>query len=179
MTGEIHEFDARVGGGYRMSLFYPPDERVFRGKTSDSEDMVNVRFVELAPPHRIVEAVSFVTTDACLDQMPARSSVETGRCGGTLLSVSIRLIRVGPPICGIHGSQSGSCRDACDHRRGWAAPDRRRYRGPARGLTGMARRPRRWRQSARRDADIDKAPIGETAMGQECIERHDAFLAES
>jgi uncharacterized protein YndB with AHSA1/START domain len=63
MTGEIHAFDARVGGGYRMSLFYPPDERVFRGKTSDREDMVNVRFVELAPPHRIVEAVSFVTTD--------------------------------------------------------------------------------------------------------------------
>jgi uncharacterized protein YndB with AHSA1/START domain len=63
MTGEIHEFDARVGGGYRMSLFYPPDERAFRGKTSDKEDMVSVRFVELAPPYRIVEAVSFVTTD--------------------------------------------------------------------------------------------------------------------
>ena len=26
MTGHIHEFDARVGGGYRMSLFYPPGE---------------------------------------------------------------------------------------------------------------------------------------------------------
>jgi uncharacterized protein YndB with AHSA1/START domain len=63
MTGAIHEFDARVGGGYRMSLFYPPEERAFRGKTSDREDMVDVRFVELAPPHRIVEAVSFVTTD--------------------------------------------------------------------------------------------------------------------
>ena len=63
MTGKIHEFDARVGGGYRMSLFYSPTERVFRGKTSDREDMVNVRFVELAPPRRIVEAVSFVTTD--------------------------------------------------------------------------------------------------------------------
>jgi uncharacterized protein YndB with AHSA1/START domain len=63
MTGEIHEFDARVGGGYRMSLFYPPDERSFRGKTSDREDSVNVRFVELMPPRRIVEAVSFVTTD--------------------------------------------------------------------------------------------------------------------
>jgi hypothetical protein len=35
MTGEIHEFDARVGGGYRMSLFYPLDERTFRGKTSN------------------------------------------------------------------------------------------------------------------------------------------------
>src|SRR5262245_15285529 len=34
MTGKIHEFDARVGGGYRMSLFYPPTERAFRGKTS-------------------------------------------------------------------------------------------------------------------------------------------------
>jgi uncharacterized protein YndB with AHSA1/START domain len=63
MTGHIHEFEARVGGGYRMSLFYPPDERTFRGKTSDKEDMVDVRFVELAPPRRIVEAVNFVTTD--------------------------------------------------------------------------------------------------------------------
>jgi len=33
-----------------MSLFYPPDERALRRKTSDSQDMVNVRFVELAPP---------------------------------------------------------------------------------------------------------------------------------
>jgi uncharacterized protein YndB with AHSA1/START domain len=63
MTGRIHAFDARVGGGYRMSLYHPPDERSFRGKTSDREDMVNVRFVELAPPRRLVEAVSFVTTD--------------------------------------------------------------------------------------------------------------------
>jgi uncharacterized protein YndB with AHSA1/START domain len=63
MTGKIHEFDARVGGGYRMSLFYPPNECSFRGKTSGREDMFNVRFVELAPPWRIVESVSFVTTD--------------------------------------------------------------------------------------------------------------------
>src|SRR3954467_7305600 len=46
-----------------MTLYHPPDERSFRGKTSDREDMVNVRFVELAPPRRLVEAVSFVTTD--------------------------------------------------------------------------------------------------------------------
>jgi uncharacterized protein YndB with AHSA1/START domain len=66
MTGKIHEFDPRVGGGYRMSLFYPPEERRFRGKTADREDLVEVRFVELAPPHRIVEAVTFVTTDPAL-----------------------------------------------------------------------------------------------------------------
>ena len=32
MTGKIHAFHARVGGGYRMSLYHPPDERSFRGK---------------------------------------------------------------------------------------------------------------------------------------------------
>jgi uncharacterized protein YndB with AHSA1/START domain len=63
MTGEIHDFDARVGGGYRMSLFYPPGERSFRGKTSEREDRVTVRFVELAPPRRIVEAVTFDSAD--------------------------------------------------------------------------------------------------------------------
>jgi hypothetical protein len=26
MTGKVHEFEGRVGGGYRMSLFYSPSE---------------------------------------------------------------------------------------------------------------------------------------------------------
>ena len=63
MTGVMHEFDARVGGGYRMSLFYEQDETEFRGKTADNEDGVNVRFVDLTPPYRIVEAVTFASTD--------------------------------------------------------------------------------------------------------------------
>jgi uncharacterized protein YndB with AHSA1/START domain len=63
MTGMFHEFDARIGGGYRMSLFYPESEKEFRGKTADREDMVNVRFVELTPPRRIVEAVTFTSDD--------------------------------------------------------------------------------------------------------------------
>src|ERR1700730_6403203 len=63
MTGDIREFAARVGGGYRMPLFYPPTERAFRGTTSDRQDLANVRFWDLAPPRRIVETVSFVTTD--------------------------------------------------------------------------------------------------------------------
>jgi uncharacterized protein YndB with AHSA1/START domain len=63
MTGAFHAFDARVGGGYRMSLSYPPDESSFRGKSSAQEDIVNVRFVEMVPPVRIVEAVTFVSDD--------------------------------------------------------------------------------------------------------------------
>lgn len=64
MTGRIHDFDARPGGGYGMSLFYPAGNA--RGKTSEREDRVRVRFVELAPPHRIVEAVTFHMTDPTL-----------------------------------------------------------------------------------------------------------------
>jgi uncharacterized protein YndB with AHSA1/START domain len=66
MTGKLHEFDPRAGGFYRMSLFYPPTDHSARGKTAEREDMVSVRFVELAPPRRIVEAISFHTGDPTL-----------------------------------------------------------------------------------------------------------------
>ena len=59
ITGRIHAFDARVGGGYQMLLFYPASEQVHRRKTSEREDRVTARFVQLEPPKRIVEAVSF------------------------------------------------------------------------------------------------------------------------
>lgn len=63
MTGRIHDFDGREGGGYRMSLFYPASEQTMRGKTAENEDMVDVRFVELSPGHRIIEAVTFQSPD--------------------------------------------------------------------------------------------------------------------
>lgn len=61
MTARIYEFDARAGGGYRMSLFYPEGDN--RGKASANEDSVCVRFVELDRPRRIVEAVTFPSPD--------------------------------------------------------------------------------------------------------------------
>jgi uncharacterized protein YndB with AHSA1/START domain len=63
MTGKVHEFDARVGGGYRMSLYYPSSEQENRGKTSEREDRYTARFVELTPPSRIVEAITFDSDD--------------------------------------------------------------------------------------------------------------------
>lgn len=68
MTGKIHHFDNQVGGGYSMSLFYPPDEAKLRGKTTDKEDRLNVRFLELVPPSKIIESISFVTEDPSLQQ---------------------------------------------------------------------------------------------------------------
>jgi uncharacterized protein YndB with AHSA1/START domain len=63
MTGKVHSFDLRVGGGYQMSLFYPSSEKEFHGKTSEREDRFTARFVELAPPNRIVEAITFDSPD--------------------------------------------------------------------------------------------------------------------
>ncbi|HSJ31815.1 MAG TPA: SRPBCC domain-containing protein [Longimicrobiales bacterium] len=63
MTGTIHEFERRAGGGYRMSLFYPEHDQISRGKTSEREDMVTVRVLELVPARRIVQSVTFHTTD--------------------------------------------------------------------------------------------------------------------
>jgi uncharacterized protein YndB with AHSA1/START domain len=83
MTGRIHDFDARVGGGYRMSLYYPEDERLFRGKTAAREDRVGVRFVELTPPRRVVEAVSFVSDDPAFRGEMTMTATFEAAPGGT------------------------------------------------------------------------------------------------
>jgi uncharacterized protein YndB with AHSA1/START domain len=63
LRGTVHAFDGRVGGGYTMSLTYPASAPGSAGKSSDREDRYTARFVELSPPARIVEAVTFDTTD--------------------------------------------------------------------------------------------------------------------
>lgn len=62
MAAKFHAFDARAGGGYEVSLFYPDSESP-RGKTADREDRVRVRFDELIRPERIVETVTFESND--------------------------------------------------------------------------------------------------------------------
>ena len=87
MTGRLHAFDARPGGGYEMSLHYPPTEQRFHGKTAEREDRVAVRFVELAPPGRIVETVRFVSDDPAFGgEMRLTVTIEpvAGGCAVTL-----------------------------------------------------------------------------------------------
>jgi uncharacterized protein YndB with AHSA1/START domain len=87
MTGKVHEFDGRVGGGYRMSLYYPSTDQVSRGKTSEREDRFTARFVELTPPARIVEAISFDSADpAFAGEMTMVVTLED-RNGGTEVTI--------------------------------------------------------------------------------------------
>jgi uncharacterized protein YndB with AHSA1/START domain len=63
MRAKVHHFDLRVGGGYRMSLFYPANEKEMQGKTTEKEDSYTARFVELIPNQRIVEVIRFDTSN--------------------------------------------------------------------------------------------------------------------
>jgi uncharacterized protein YndB with AHSA1/START domain len=96
MTGRIHGFDGRTGGGYEMSLFYPEADSVHRGKTADREDRVTVRFVELSAPSRIVESVAFHSPDAALGGEMKLTVTFEPRVGGT--EVTIECTNIPPGI---------------------------------------------------------------------------------
>jgi uncharacterized protein YndB with AHSA1/START domain len=87
MRGKVHEFDARVGGGYRMSLFYPPSEQVYRGKTSEREDRFTARFVELTPSIRIVQAITFDSVDPAFSGEMTMVVTLEDRDGGTEVTI--------------------------------------------------------------------------------------------
>jgi len=59
MKAQVHTFDPREGGAYRMSLTYTDPEHAGAGKSSDDTDTFQGRFVELVPHERIVELVVF------------------------------------------------------------------------------------------------------------------------
>ena len=61
MTSEVHEFDAREGGAFRISLTY--DEPTRSGKTSAHTDTHHGRFVRLVPETEVVQLVEFETDD--------------------------------------------------------------------------------------------------------------------
>ena len=95
MTGKVHEFDARVDGGYRMSLFYPASGQEHRGKTSEREDRFTARFVELTPPSKIVQVISFDSVDpAFAGEMTMEVTFEE-RDGGTKVTIAFENIPPG------------------------------------------------------------------------------------
>ena len=95
MTGEVHSFDDRVGGGYQMSLYYPSSETTSRGKTSAREDRYTARFVELTPPRRIVEAITFDSADPAFSGEMIMVVTLEAEDGGTTVSILFKDIPPG------------------------------------------------------------------------------------
>jgi uncharacterized protein YndB with AHSA1/START domain len=62
MSGRFQWFDARPGGSYRLVLSYT-EASTDRGKATPDSDIVDVRFLELVPGARVVQAADFVSDD--------------------------------------------------------------------------------------------------------------------
>ena len=61
MTSEVHEFEPRTGGTFRISLTY--DEPTDAGKTDDQTDTFSGRFARLAPDTEVVQVIEFETDE--------------------------------------------------------------------------------------------------------------------
>ena len=64
MTSEIHSFDRREGGTFRISLTY--DDVTREGKTGAQTDTFHGRFVKVVPSSEVVQVVEFETDDPSL-----------------------------------------------------------------------------------------------------------------
>ncbi|WP_150267480.1 SRPBCC family protein [Paenibacillus tepidiphilus] len=63
MKGEMLEFDARVGGFYRMALTYLEMDASTQGKTTEDTDVVEGKFLEFSPDQRVVQLIEFESDD--------------------------------------------------------------------------------------------------------------------
>jgi uncharacterized protein YndB with AHSA1/START domain len=95
MTGKVHRFDYRVGGGYQMSLYYPLSETTSRGKTREREDRYTARFVELTPPRKIVEAITFDAVDPAFEGVMIMEVTFEAENEGTNVSMFFKDIPAG------------------------------------------------------------------------------------
>jgi len=90
MTSHVHEFDAREGGSFRISLTY--DAPTGTGKTNANTDTFHGRFVKLVPNEQVVEAVEFETADPALQgEMTITITLADADGGTDLLAVHDRL----------------------------------------------------------------------------------------
>jgi uncharacterized protein YndB with AHSA1/START domain len=83
MSSEVHVFDAREGGAFRISLTY--DEPTGTGKTTTQRDTFHGRFVRLVPGHEVVQAVEFESDDPSMQGEMTITYRLTDDGGGTHL----------------------------------------------------------------------------------------------
>jgi uncharacterized protein YndB with AHSA1/START domain len=86
MSSEIHSFDARQGGTFRISLTY--DEPTTAGKTTSQTDTFHGRFVKLVPDTEMVQAVEFESDDPSMaGEMKITYTLATANGGTDVVGV--------------------------------------------------------------------------------------------
>jgi uncharacterized protein YndB with AHSA1/START domain len=86
MSGRFEHFDARPGGSYRLILTYA-DAAGAPGKSTADSDVVDVRFLELVPGSRVVQAVDFVAEDPAFSGTMTMTWTLAGGAGETRVEI--------------------------------------------------------------------------------------------
>jgi uncharacterized protein YndB with AHSA1/START domain len=81
MSSHVHEFDAREGGTFRVSLTYDAPTGI--GKSAAHTDTYHGRFVKLVPNEQVVEVLEFETADTELRGTMTMTTTLTDADGGT------------------------------------------------------------------------------------------------
>jgi uncharacterized protein YndB with AHSA1/START domain len=81
MSSEVHEFDARAGGTFRVSLTY--DEPTGTGKSTTRTDTYHGHFEQLVPDRQVVEQLQFETGAPELRGVMTMTTTLTDADGGT------------------------------------------------------------------------------------------------
>lgn len=81
MSAQVHEFDGREGGRFRISLIY--DAPTDTGKSAPNTDTYRGHFEQLVPDERVVEVLEFETPDPTLRGGMTITTTLTDVDGGT------------------------------------------------------------------------------------------------
>ncbi|MFF2645669.1 SRPBCC family protein [Streptomyces niveus] len=81
MSAEVHEFDGREGGRFRVSLIYrdPTDT----GKSGGRTDTYHGHFERLVPDEQVVEVIEFETADPTMRGVMTMTTTLSDVDGGT------------------------------------------------------------------------------------------------
>ena len=85
MTSVVHEFDAREGGTFRVSLTY--DGPGGAGKSAAHTDTYRGHFQRLAPDAQVIEVLEFETDDPALRGTMTMTTTLTDAAGGTDVTI--------------------------------------------------------------------------------------------
>jgi uncharacterized protein YndB with AHSA1/START domain len=91
MSTHVHEFDAREGGRFRVSLSYA--DPTTAGKSAGHTDTYHGHFAELVPNERVVEVLEFESDDPALAGTMTMTTTLTAADDGT----AVVLLQEGVP----------------------------------------------------------------------------------
>jgi uncharacterized protein YndB with AHSA1/START domain len=98
-----HEFDAREGGAFRVSLTYETPSGM--GKTTDDTDTYRGHFTRLVPNELVVEVIEFETVDPLLRGQMTVTTMLSDAQGATDVTVACAGI---PPGLGVEDNAIGT-----------------------------------------------------------------------